>query len=84
MFNQISRICVTAKKPSHHEQTFFLQFSLFFPRASVSSLLNKESMVGILYDRKQVITSQKQIQIKQAWHQEKILIDAKKQKIRIL
>ena len=45
MPNQISRIRVIEKKLSPQELTFFLQCSSFCLRASVSRLVQKESMV---------------------------------------
>ena len=42
MFNQISRIRVTAKKSLQQEQTFFLQCSSLFLRTFVPGLLNQE------------------------------------------
>ena len=45
MPNQISRIRVIEKKLSPQEQTFFLQCSFFCLLASVSRLVQKESMV---------------------------------------
>ena len=47
MLHQISRIRVAAKQKTRYKSNFFfLQCSILFLRTSVSSLLNKECIVG--------------------------------------